>query len=150
MAKHDTSYSNTKEVSTKESGDDQTVGNRFIATIDLSKQAGRFKSESGTYDLTIFVGGHNVPSGHQWKFGAIGMRFDKINNDGKRKTTNQLFDEMFDALVMYPPATSEDEILGQNSNGVPRDISTAYLAAFVTVNVLSLGLLFKACAMSKK
>ena len=151
LAKHDTSYSNTKEVSTKESGDDQTVGNRFIATIDLSKQAGRFKSESGTYDLTIFVGGHNVPSGHQWKFGAIGMRFDKINNDGKRKTTNQLFDEMFDApRDVSPSATSEDEILGQNSNGVPRDISTAYLAAFVTVNVLSLGLLFRSMRHVKK
>ena len=49
LAKHDTSYSNTKEVSTKESGDDQMVGNRFIATIDLSKQAGRFKSESGAH-----------------------------------------------------------------------------------------------------
>ena len=79
------------------------------------------------------------------------MRFDKINSDGKRKTTNQLFDEMFDAPYdVSPSATSEDEILGQNSNGVPRDISTAYLAAFVTVNVLSLGLLFRSMSHVKK
>ena len=151
LAKHDTSYSNTEEATTSENGDNHVAGNRFIATVDLSKQAGRFKSESGTYDLTIFVGGHNVPSGHQWKFGAIGMRFDKINREGKRKTTNQLFDEVFDAPYdVSSSATSDNEIFGENSNGVPRDISTAYLAAFAAVNVLSLGLLFRSMSHAKK
>ena len=127
------------------------AGNRFIATVDLSKQAGRFKSESGTYDLTIFVGGHNVPSGHKWKFGAIGMRFDKINRDGKRKTTNQLFDEIFDAPRDIPhSAIADDGILGQNGDRLSRDISAAYLAAFAAVNVLSLGLLYRGMKHAKK
>lgn len=117
-------------------------GNHYVATIDLSKEAGRFKSESSNYDITIFVGGPDVPSGYKWKFGSIKLNFNEINNDNNRKTQNQLFDEIFDSSIdLTTSKTKLKEIKirkDENDDDDHEEISTVYLSIFTSVNILIL------------
>jgi hypothetical protein len=124
--------------------DDSSKGNHFVATIDLLKEAGRFKSASETYDLTIFVGSHNVNTGHQWRFGAIKLNFKEINDKkNSPKTHNQRFDAIFDSSEDLTTATTplkeikmvDDESIVHDHNKV---ITSRYLYTFTLFNILVL------------
>eukprot|EP00943_MAST-04B_sp_MAST-4B-sp1_P007345 g7345.t1 len=120
---------------------DSSNGNHFVATIDLLKEAGRFKSASETYNMTIFVGGPNVNTGHQWRFGAIKLNFNEINDDrNSLKTHNQRFDAIFDSSDLTTATTPLKEIkmVEDESHDYNSVITSRYLSIFTMLNAIVL------------
>lgn len=106
---------------------------QHVATIDLSKEAGRLNGISGDHDMSLMVGDKRLLAGAKWAFGTVSLSLPTVKN-ADSNTVNHVYGKPLPGSA-DSSSKLEDILVGRHS---PVDGSaTPWSYLFVLLHVLA-------------